>query len=82
MDPASEPARALAAYAQGVNAWIDAMEPRDLPIEFRLLNRRPTRWRPEYTLYLLKRTAWWPYSIAMQRANVFFTRALRPTPRG
>src|SRR5262249_4187669 len=30
-------------------------------------------------LYLFKRTAWWPYSIAMQRINVFFTRALRPT---
>src|SRR6478752_5577935 len=27
-------------------------------------------------LYLFKRTAWWPYSIAMQRVNVFFTRSL------
>lgn len=33
-------------------------------------------------LYLFKRTAWWPYSIAMQRVNVFFTRALRPARRG
>jgi NAD(P)-dependent dehydrogenase (short-subunit alcohol dehydrogenase family) len=33
-------------------------------------------------LYLFKRTAWWPYSIAMKRVNVFFTRALRPAPRG
>ena len=32
-------------------------------------------------LYLFKRTAWWPYSIAMQRVNVFFTRALRPVRR-
>jgi NAD(P)-dependent dehydrogenase (short-subunit alcohol dehydrogenase family) len=32
-------------------------------------------------LYLFKRVAWWPYSVAMQRANVVFTRALRPTPR-
>jgi NAD(P)-dependent dehydrogenase (short-subunit alcohol dehydrogenase family) len=29
-------------------------------------------------LYLLKRTMWWPYSLAMQRVNVVFTRALRP----
>jgi NAD(P)-dependent dehydrogenase (short-subunit alcohol dehydrogenase family) len=29
-------------------------------------------------LYAFKRLAWWPYSLAMRRANVVFTRALRP----
>ena len=29
-------------------------------------------------LYVFKRLAWWPYSVAMTRLNVFFTRALRP----
>jgi NAD(P)-dependent dehydrogenase (short-subunit alcohol dehydrogenase family) len=29
-------------------------------------------------LYAFKRLAWWPYSVAMTRVNVFFTRALRP----
>ncbi len=28
--------------------------------------------------YAFKRLAWWPYSVAMTRVNVFFTRALRP----
>ncbi|OBF39472.1 short chain dehydrogenase [Mycobacterium sp. ACS1612] len=28
-------------------------------------------------LYLFKRTAWWPYSVAMRQANVLFSRALR-----
>lgn len=32
-------------------------------------------------LYAFKRLAWWPYSVAMRRVNVFFTRALRPTRR-
>jgi NAD(P)-dependent dehydrogenase (short-subunit alcohol dehydrogenase family) len=32
-------------------------------------------------LYYFKRAMWWPYSIAMQRVNVFFTRALRPSSR-
>jgi hypothetical protein len=32
-------------------------------------------------LYLFKRLAWWPYSVAMTRVNVVFTRALRPKPR-
>jgi len=30
-------------------------------------------------LYAFKRLAWWPYSVAMRRVNVIFTRALRPT---
>jgi NAD(P)-dependent dehydrogenase (short-subunit alcohol dehydrogenase family) len=31
-------------------------------------------------LYAFKRLAWWPYSVAMRRVNVLFTRALRPGP--
>jgi NAD(P)-dependent dehydrogenase (short-subunit alcohol dehydrogenase family) len=33
-----------------------------------------------WALYAFKRLAWWPYSLAMRRVNVFFTRALRPSP--
>jgi NAD(P)-dependent dehydrogenase (short-subunit alcohol dehydrogenase family) len=29
-------------------------------------------------LYLFKRAAWWPYSVAMRRVNVLFTRVMRP----
>jgi NAD(P)-dependent dehydrogenase (short-subunit alcohol dehydrogenase family) len=29
-------------------------------------------------LYAFKRLAWWPYSVAMRRVNVLFTRVLRP----
>ncbi len=32
-------------------------------------------------LYAFKRLAWWPYSVAMRRANVIFTRVLRPAAR-
>jgi NAD(P)-dependent dehydrogenase (short-subunit alcohol dehydrogenase family) len=32
-------------------------------------------------LYLFKRLAWWPYSVAMRQVNVLFTRALRPKNR-
>jgi NAD(P)-dependent dehydrogenase (short-subunit alcohol dehydrogenase family) len=31
-------------------------------------------------LYAFKRFAWWPYSVMMRQANVFFTRALRHSP--
>ncbi len=30
-------------------------------------------------LYAFKRLAWWPYSVAMRRVNVIFTRVLRPS---
>jgi NAD(P)-dependent dehydrogenase (short-subunit alcohol dehydrogenase family) len=33
-------------------------------------------------LYAFKRLAWWPYSVAMRRVNLIFTRALRPTKTG
>ena len=29
-------------------------------------------------LYVFKRLAWWPYSVAMKQVNVLFTRALQP----
>ncbi|MGZ8746803.1 MAG: hypothetical protein ACXWZ2_07165, partial [Mycobacterium sp.] len=32
-------------------------------------------------LYYFKRVMWGPYSMAMRRVNVFFTRALRPPAR-
>ena len=32
-------------------------------------------------LYAFKRFAWWPYSVAMRRVNVIFTRALRPSSK-
>jgi NAD(P)-dependent dehydrogenase (short-subunit alcohol dehydrogenase family) len=32
-------------------------------------------------LYAFKRFAWWPYSFAMRRVNVIFTRALRPSSK-
>jgi len=54
-DSTSSVARAAKAYAEGVNAWIDALSDRDLPLEYRLLGARPLRWQPQYTLYLMKR---------------------------
>jgi NAD(P)-dependent dehydrogenase (short-subunit alcohol dehydrogenase family) len=33
-------------------------------------------------LYAFKRLAWWPYSVAMRRVNVIFTRVLRPRGSG
>lgn len=51
---ADDPVRqGLEAYADGVNAFIAQMRPADLPVEYRLLGRRPMRWEPRHTFYLL-----------------------------
>jgi penicillin amidase len=55
IDPASASGRAVAAYADGVNAYISQMPPTDLPLEYRLLNARPMKWEPKHSLYLLSR---------------------------
>lgn len=47
--------RALNAYAEGVNARIASLGPRDRPFEYHLLGVRPRPWRPVYTFYLAER---------------------------
>ncbi len=42
----SRVADALDAYADGVNTWIENLTARDVPLEYRLLGRRPARWKP------------------------------------
>jgi penicillin amidase len=46
---------AAEAYSSGVNAYIDRMSGADLPIEFRLLGKRPKRWSALDSYYLLGR---------------------------
>lgn len=57
-DPETPEMQELVAYAEGVNAWIDGLEPRDLPLEYRILEARPAAWRPVYSVYFLKLMGW------------------------
>lgn len=50
-----EAGAALDAYAAGINAWVDEMPERELPLEYRLLNRRPAHWSRTRTLQVLLR---------------------------
>jgi len=45
----------MQAYADGVNAWISQMRPRDLPLEYRLLKAKPIKWEPLHSFYFLAR---------------------------
>ena len=57
LDSADPGYRAMRAYADGVNAWIDGMSARQLPLEYRLLGRRPARWAPINSVHLLNQMA-------------------------
>ncbi len=69
--PTDAPQRALLdAYADGVNAWIDALRPADWPIEYRLLGTRPERWSPVQTMHLFARMGWTLTYNSNERARV------------
>ncbi len=52
MDPQLK--TAIEAYAKGVNAYIATLDEKSLPIEFRILQYRPTEWKPSDTLMIGK----------------------------
>ncbi len=51
----SEARRTLDGYASGVNAYIDQMRSSELPLEYRLLGRRPARWTPLQSIHVFMR---------------------------
>ncbi len=55
LDSASSGWEAIHAYAEGVNAYIDALRPSDVPMEYWLLGRQPERWEPINSIHLLNR---------------------------
>lgn len=46
------------AYTEGVNAYISALQPREYPFEYKLLDYAPEAWTPLKTALLLKYMAW------------------------
>jgi penicillin amidase len=64
LDTSSADWHLLTAYADGVNAWVDHLDQRHLPFEYRLLQRRPMRWRPIDAIHLFNRMGW---TLALSR---------------
>ncbi|WP_374163266.1 penicillin acylase family protein [Arcticibacter sp. MXS-1] len=46
--------QAIQAYANGVNAYISRVQPKDYPLEFKILDYKPEEWTPLNTALLLK----------------------------
>jgi len=49
-----ETLQAVKAYAAGVNAWIEQLEPSEYPLEYKILNYKPEKWTPLKSVLLLK----------------------------
>ena len=48
----------LAAYSDGVNAWIDNLPKKNLPVEYKILDYEPESWSPFKSSLLLKQFSW------------------------
>src|SRR5207247_2649298 len=44
----------LEAYSRGVNAYIESLDPKNLPPEFQILQYKPKPWRPADSLIVVK----------------------------
>ncbi|HEX3235104.1 MAG TPA: penicillin acylase family protein [Gemmatimonadales bacterium] len=51
----SEARRVLDGYASGVNAYVEQMRPSELPLEYRLLGRRPAPWTALQSMHVFMR---------------------------
>ncbi|MHA1993602.1 MAG: penicillin acylase family protein [Candidatus Hodarchaeales archaeon] len=49
-DPDSSLVKSLERYSEGINYYIDHLSSHELPLEFRLLNAKPSHWLPHYTI--------------------------------
>ncbi|HUR93023.1 MAG TPA: penicillin acylase family protein [Gemmatimonadales bacterium] len=67
-----EPRASFDAYAQGVNAYLDAMAPGELPLEYRLLDRLPTRWSPQRSIQVMLRMG---YTLTLDHTDLDHLRA-------
>jgi penicillin amidase len=45
-------------FSQGVNSYISSLNPRNLPLGFKLLHVKPYRWSPLYTLDIAEYMSW------------------------
>ena len=76
MDAQSPQRRSLEAYAEGVNAFLDAATPSYLPIEFKLLGLgKPSPWTPADSLVWQKVMAWdlcGNFDVELQRFRMHY----------
>lgn len=76
----------LEAYTAGINAYVASLSPRDLPVEYKLMNFRPRAWSPVRTALMLKLMCWdlaatdsdLPLTLAAQKYGLSVAENLYP----
>jgi len=60
-------------YADGVNAYINQLDPADYPVEYKLLDYAPEEWKPKKTalllMYMTKMLA--GYNLDLEQTNIY-----------
>lgn len=69
-----ETKRAIESYTAGINAYIQSLEPGQLPLEYKLLNYQPEAWTPLKTCLLVKYMA---HNLSFRGNEVAHTHALQ-----
>ena len=64
----------LQAYSDGVNAFIQSLDPKDYPIEYKLLDYAPEEWSPIKTAFFLKNMT---FVLASGSNDLYMTNILR-----
>jgi len=64
----------LLSYAAGVNAYINSLDEKTMPLEYKLLNYKPQQWEPYQSALLLKYMA---KMLASQETDFELTNALK-----
>lgn len=65
----SQMKRSVTAYMEGVNEYVQTLRAHDVPLEYRLLGRRPRMFDPQDTYYLLIRMS---QTLSYQQAELDF----------
>ncbi len=65
--------KVLDAYSEGVNAYITQLKPKDLPLEYKLLDYAPEKWTPLKSALLLKYMA---FDLSAENSDLEMTNML------
>lgn len=69
-----ETTRLVEAYTDGFNAYINQLDPKDYPVEYKLLDYKPEEWTPKKTALLLM---YMTKMLAGEESDLEYTNALR-----
>lgn len=71
--------QAIEAYTAGVNRFLETLRYRDFPVEYKILNLKPRRFRPQYVAFILKLME---FMLSSKTSDLRMSRTLAKFGRG